>query len=153
MIIFMRPSLFGGGIQATVFDGKEYISTVSAGTRIAYQTNPGKHMFMVIGESADFMRAELLPNKTYYSLVTPRFGVWKARFSFEPINIGVKQSQLQEYLDETKLYEPAGAAGQQWARENSTSIDEKHSEYLQKWNSKHEKDKQTLQMGSYRSFP
>ena len=59
-IVFIRASNYGAAVQATIYDGKEYIGTVSGMTKVAYHTEPGEHMFMVIGESADFMQATLL---------------------------------------------------------------------------------------------
>ena len=62
-VIFMRPSFFGGAIQSSVFDATdnkdELIGIVSAGTKVRYVTQSGEHLFMVIGENADFMRAYL----------------------------------------------------------------------------------------------
>jgi hypothetical protein len=135
LVVFIRDSAFGGAIQSTVYDGEQYISTVSSGTRVAYQASPGEHMFMVIGESADFMKANLLAGKTYYATVDPRMGVWKARFSFIPIRKDTPFSDIQNMLDSTDLMEP-NAEGFQWAKENAADIRAKRLEYLAKWNAK-----------------
>ena len=78
-IIFMRPYFFGGAIQSSVFDvttqENKLVGIVSAYKKVAYKTTPGKHMFMVVSESADFMPAEFEGRKTYYALVIPRIGV------------------------------------------------------------------------------
>ena len=77
-------------IQSTVFDvtddAPRMVGIVSAKTKIAYEVAPGEHHFMVVSEAADFMRADLAAGKTYYALVTPRMGVWRARFSLLPPN-------------------------------------------------------------------
>ena len=135
LVVFIRDSAFGGAIQSSVFDGETYISTVSSGTRVAYQATPGEHMFMVIGESADFMKANLLAGKTYYATVDPRMGVWKARFSFIPIRKGKPFSEIQSMLDSTDLMEP-NAEGFQWAKDNAADIRAKRLEYLAKWKAK-----------------
>ncbi len=132
LVVFMRTSIVGGAIQASVYDDDQYISTVSAGTRIAYQATPGEHMFMVIGESADFMKATLTEGKTYYALVTPRIGLWKARFSFRPIHKDKPWSEIDEMVKDTDLMTP-NADGHQWAKDNAQSIQDKKAEYLQKW--------------------
>lgn len=55
---------------------------------------------MVVSEAADFMDAELETGKTYYALVTPRLGVWKARFSLRPMTaVELDGQQLREWLD------------------------------------------------------
>jgi hypothetical protein len=145
LVYFTRPSFFGGAIQATVYDGQQYIATVSAGTHVAYQANPGKHMFMVIGESADFMQADLLPDKTYAAVVQARMGVWKARFSFEPVNGPIPP----DFIQGTKQV-VTNDEGRQWAKENESSIKEKYAEYLQKWQAKPDAEKQTLRADSGR---
>lgn len=101
MIVFMRPSGFGFGIQSSVFrvvvPAPDLAGIVAAKMKVAYQVNPGEHLFMVIGESADFMSAEVEGDKTYYALVTPRMGVWKARFLLKPVK---RPDQNREQPDE-----------------------------------------------------
>lgn len=85
VVVFIRPSIVGGAIQSSVFDlvgnDEKLVGIVSSHTKVAYATTPGQHLFMVIGENADFMAAELSADRQYYALVTPRMGWWKARFS------------------------------------------------------------------------
>ena len=151
MVVFMRPSNFGGAIQSTIYDGKKYISTVSAGTRAAYQADPGEHMFMVIGESADFMKATLDVGKTYYAIVAARFGVWKARFSFKPVRRTESKEQIDGWLGSTKLME-ANEEGLQWAKQQESDIADKWLSYVDKWKAKDQaaRDAQTLFAGDGR---
>ena len=150
MVVFMRPSSFGGAILSTVYDGMDYIGTVPANTKFAYQTEPGEHMFMVIGESADFMKADLAADKTYYARVAARMGVWKARFSFIPYN-GGSEEELQTWINSTKPM-VMNEKGKIWAEQNAESIKEKHDKYLPEWEQKSEelRDRQTLLKSSGR---
>ncbi|MDQ5916488.1 MAG: hypothetical protein QG584_2382 [Pseudomonadota bacterium] len=88
VVVFMRPSGLGFAIQSSVFeiknDAPSLVGIVAAKTKVAHRVPAGKHLYMVVGESADFMTAELAPNKTYYAYVSPRMGMWKARFALEP---------------------------------------------------------------------
>lgn len=147
LVIFARTTAFGGAIQATLYDNDEYIGTISANTKIAYQASPGKHMFMVIGESADFMEADLAAGKTYYAGVIVRPGIWKARFSFHPNNGQVSDEELKNWISGTKLVEP-NDKGWQWASQNAESVQKLKAEYLPEWNSKKESDKQRLHRSS-----
>lgn len=149
LVIFMRPSFYGGAIQATVFDDTKYIATVSAGTHVAYQAEPGKHTFMVVSEAADFMDADLQAGKTYYSLVEARMGFWRARFSLKAVNSDVSTTQIAEWLTETKRMEP-NAEGRKWALENQGSIDAKKVEYIQKWMAKSASERPILLKSSGR---
>ena len=147
LVVFARTTSFGGAIQATLYDNDEYIGTISADTKIAYQAEPGKHMFMVIGESADFMEADLMAGKTYYSGVIVRPGFWKARFSFHPNNRQISDKELKNWISGTKLVEP-NDKGQQWASQNAKSIKKLKDKYLPAWNAKKESDKQRLHRSS-----
>ena len=77
-IVFLRSSILGSAIQAVVYDatdgGAEFIGILSNGKKLAHTVQPGKHVFMVVSEAADFMEAELLGGKTYYAMITPRMG-------------------------------------------------------------------------------
>ena len=148
MVVFMRPSDFGGAIQSSVFEIKdetpELIGIVSANTMVSYQLEPGNHLFMVIGESADFMSAELLADKTYYALVTPRMGVWKARFSLKPIHAAdLGSEEFDDWFGQCGLMEntPASTA---WAQENANSIFSKYTEYYADWLEKDESERPRL---------
>lgn len=147
LVIFVRPSMLGGAVQSTIYDGDNYIGTLSMHTQIAYQATPGTHMFMVVGESADFMRAELLPNKTYYAEVILRPGVWKARFSFRPQNGQIPKKDVEDWLGSNRQVE-VNDAGRKWAQEHAADIQAKKAKYLAKWQSKPEADKQTLNANS-----
>jgi hypothetical protein len=147
LVYFMRPSSFGGAIQATLYDDDIYIGTISAGTHVPYQARPGRHLFMVIGESADFMQADLLAGKTYYAEVIPRLGVWKARFSLRPQNGQIAGSDIDGWLSTTRQVR-VNDEGRKWAEENAADIKQKKAEYLPKWNGKGEADKQILHAGS-----
>jgi hypothetical protein len=148
MVVFMRPSGLGFAIQSSVFeivgDTPSLIGIVAAKKKVSYQLEPGKHLFMVIGESADFMSAELEPNKTYYALVTPRMGVWKARFSLKPIHADeLISSEFEEWLKDCEWVEKSPATDS-WFAANIASIQSKHQEYFAKWMSKDEEKRPKL---------
>ena len=137
LVVFMRPSNFGGAVQSSVFEIKEgdpeLIGIVSANTKVAYQAEPGEHLFMVIGESADFMSAELEAGKTYYALVTPRMGVWKARFSLDPVHAAELGSEdFDDWFGQCTWMENTPAS-EGWARENANSIYSKYTKYYADW--------------------
>lgn len=152
-IVFMRPSSYGGAIQSSVYhlnNGKEeFIGIVSTGTKVAYNVPPGEQLFMVVAENADFMIAHMLPNKTYYALVSPRIGMWKARFSLLPIHndpaakYNLNGEEFIKWMASTKFVELA-ASGRTWYQENAASVAEKRADYLVKWNRMLPEDKASL---------
>lgn len=144
-VVFVRSSMFGGAIQSSVFDvsgdDTKFIGILSAGKKIAYTVEPGKHVFMVVSEAADFMEAEMIGGKTYYAMVTPRMGAWKARFSMYPVRNGSPgefqygSDKFQSWLSGTELSEntPASHA---WAEENHADILSKQADYWVVWQQK-----------------
>lgn len=147
LVTFMRPSSFGGAVQSYLYDGEKYIGTISAGTRMCYQAEAGEHMFMIAGESTDFLRATLAPNKTYYVNVAPRMGVWTARFSLRPMNGQVSQEKIDQWVKASKEVK-VNEKGEQWALKNQAKIMKSKNKYLPEWNEKPEQDKQTLLLES-----
>lgn len=148
LVIFMRPSGMAYAIQCSVFDitggENEFVGIVSAKKKVAYQTYPGEHMFMVVGESADFMKAYLEAGKTYYALVTPRMGVWKARFSLNPIHKEeLTSDKFDKWVTGCKYVENTEAS-YDWARGNAPSIQSKKKKYIEKFDEKPDSKKAVL---------
>lgn len=142
LVVFMRPSSFGGAIQSSVYDTRgddnDFIGVVSARTKLAYQAFPGHHLFMVVAEYSDFMNADLVAGKTYYVLVRPRPGIWKARFSLIPIHRdpGAKYSSasvaFRRWQSATSYVVPKPAA-MRWYATHKDDITAKQAAYLAKW--------------------
>ena len=96
---------------------------------------------MVVGESADFLKANLTETKTYYSIVSPRIGFWKARFSLHPVrnvqNAKFKydSKEFVEMQSDSKFVK-SGVKANDWALKNAASINKKLTSYLPKWKQK-----------------
>ncbi len=140
LVVFMRPSGFAFAIQSSVFEVKDgkpsLVGILAAKKKVAYQVEPGKHLFMVLSESADFMSAELKPDKTYYALVTPRMGMWKARFSLKPVHRAeLHTSQFDDWLEACEWVEKS-ADSDTWADANMADIKNKYEEYYEVWMNK-----------------
>lgn len=141
-VVFIRSAFVGQAIQASVYDvtsgAPEFIGIVSNDTKISYMTSPGEHMFMVVGESADFLKASVVEGKTYYTVVSPRMGFWKARFSMHPVRnddtakFKYDSKDFKEMLADSKFVK-SGPKAEQWAINNSNSISSKMNKYLPEW--------------------
>jgi hypothetical protein len=144
-VIFLRPSSFGGAIQAGLFEATggdlKFIGISSTGTRVVYDVAPGPHRFMVYSEAADFMEAKLAPGKTYYAVSTPRMGAWKARFSLWPVKakssneFNHQNKDVATWVEKGKWVENT-PEGEQWFKANLAKIKATHDEYLPVWNQK-----------------
>ncbi len=155
LIVFMRPSALGAAVQATLYDVTssevQFIGVSSYETKIPYYVEPGSHTFMVVGESADFMQANVEAGKTYYAVVSPRMGFWKARFSLKP----VRGSGADEFTvtskafanwDKSCQFVSKNASAEAWYSENIADIKAKRAKYWPAWQSKpaEEQMQQTL---------
>lgn len=147
-IIFMRPNSMAFGIQSSLFEiidnEPSILSIVAAKKKVSHSFNPGKHLFMIVGESADFMYADLQANKIYYTLVTPRMGLWKARFSLKPLTTTeLNSKEFQEWLSDSQVVE-SNADTKIWAKDNKESIKEKYLDYYEDWMKKDESKRPKL---------
>ena len=137
MVVFMRPSGLGYAVQSSVFEVKDnqalLVGIVAAKTKVAHQATPGKHLFMAIGESADYMEADLLPDRTYYVQVSPRMGLWKARFSLDPVSGATVDSGVFKNEFAECGWVEKNEQSDAWARENMPSVLEKHAKYFKDW--------------------
>ena len=149
LVVFMRPSGFGFAIQSSVFEVEDkqsasLIGILAAKTKLAYQVEPGRRLFMVIGENADFMSANLEANRTYYAQVAPRMGLWKARFALEPVpRKQLDTSDLRGSLEDCRWVQKT-AESENWAMSNMASIQSKRAEYYKEWADKPESERPQL---------
>ena len=148
MVVFMRPSGVGAAVQASVFELKgtqpAMAGILASKTKVAYQADPGKRLFMVIGENADFLEADLLPGRTYYAYVSPRIGMWKARFVFEPKRRqDLDAADFITALNEARWVEVTPQSDA-WMAGNLASIQTKRNEYFNEWQSKPEAERPGL---------
>ncbi len=89
-IVFFRATSFGGAVQAPIVEATEdgtlsFVAVVSAGKKYLHRTTPGKHLYVVGGESSDLLEANMEAGKTYYVYISPHIGWVKARFAFDPV--------------------------------------------------------------------
>jgi hypothetical protein len=148
LIVFIRPSGMAYAVQSSVFelvdDYPELVGIVAAKKKVAYHLDPGEHLFMVIGEAADFMTAEVQAGKTYYALVTPRMGAWKARFSLKPVHKNETDSeQFTDWVNGCRWVEKTPES-QQWADTHMADIRAKQQRYMDVWMQKAESDRPKL---------
>ncbi|RRJ83233.1 hypothetical protein [Aestuariirhabdus litorea] len=146
---FFRSSFVGSAIAASVYDvtGEEveFLGILNNDTRIIVDRPPGKRTFMVVSEAADYMHAELDPGLTYYSIITPRMGMWKARFSMWPVRNGaageyqIDSSEFAEWMRETQVMGLSSKA-RGWFELNKEDVLEKHAKYWPVWLKKSPQD-------------
>lgn len=166
LVFFVRPSQTardargGGEGVAAIYSGEEFSGLLSPNTHLAVQLPPGNHTFMAIGENTsflrakaqgeapDFVRGELLANRTYYIKVQPRSdGLMAARFSMEAHNGQFVASDLSAWTKSGQ--QQVNQRGRTWARENEQRLGDLRRYFLPRWEAlmardRREADKHTL---------
>ncbi len=146
LVIFMRPRGAAFNTHAIVYDGNKLIGTVPYNSKLPFMAEPGKHIFMVISESADFMQADLKAGKTYYAQVIARMGWWRARFSLLPIHKKeLETERVRGWIAKSQFVKNAESL-YEWDRHNKPSILEKQETYFPVWQSKSDADKPYLRL-------
>ncbi|HDZ01474.1 MAG TPA: hypothetical protein ENH52_08435 [Nitrospirae bacterium] len=144
LVYFIRPNTLGFGIHAAVYDDDNFIGFVPYNQKLPYMAEPGEHLFMVVSEAADFMKADLLPGKTYYVRVVPRMGAWRARFSLAPVTKDqLKTDKVRKQIEKATLIKNNDSA-YKWASDNHDSVLKKKAVYFKKWQSKDEDQRPVL---------
>ena len=131
-VVFMRSSMVAAAIGCDLFEvvngGLKFIGQLPTGNKVAYETTPGKKVFMAYGTAADFMLADLSPGKTYYSIVRPNWGT--GGFAPTPIR-DLKAKDSQEWISGTKRIEPNPKEAEAWFAENKQRLQGIYADY---WN-------------------
>jgi len=133
--VFLRPSGWGSMTQSSVFEVTDpaesvLVGIVAAKMKLAYRTTPGHHVFMSVGENADFMDARLEAGKVYYASLIAGPG-YKARFLLKPVHAD-QRGDVAGWLAETSWVETTRDS-QRWADDNEVSIAKKRAHFWPDW--------------------
>jgi hypothetical protein len=138
LIFFVRPERFGGSDICFLWDDAWYVGTLKEDEHIAYVTKPGLHLFAVTSEAADFMEAELLPDRTYYAIVRRRFGLVHERFSFIPAADTEKIREAKKIVAGTPQVRP-NQKGLAWERGKRETHARLRMRFFPMWEGKSER--------------
>jgi hypothetical protein len=138
LIVFVRPSDPLSAVQASLFrltiGDPELVGILAAKTVVAYQTEPGTHLFMsvVFGGKTEFMTADLRADKTYYVMVKALVvGFGNNRCYLTPVErAGTTRENLQGLLKNSRQVEKTFES-EDWVRKNMADIRARASSYNQ----------------------
>jgi hypothetical protein len=133
VVIFLAPKGYPAPVFEVFDDRDDFIGFVDRKTKVARRVPPGTHLFMVVGESADFLRADVAAGRTYYARVAPRMGWWVPRFSLLPIKgAELSSERFAEWEREAQLVEK-NARADTWVEPRMVRIANKRQANLAKW--------------------
>ncbi len=162
-ITFMRSSstLAGGNVAAAIYDvtdgTPQFIGLLPNDRKLAIATKIGKRRFMVYSaEASDFMEADLMDGKAYYTMVTPRSGAMSFRFSFRPIrNTSVGEfsfahPKFMRWINDTVRVENTDGAIT-WATQKNGDVISQMKTYWPQWQNKpaSERAEQTINASDF----
>ena len=140
LILFIRPPKNKGHwIKSTVYekldDGTvEFLSVHTAGTYSVHPVASGKHVFAVVGESADFIEVHAQGGSIYPVIIKVRFGVWKARFTpFSGCPNSEYWPQIAKWLTRSQKVTLKRAEADIWFSANVKSVRGKVEKYWPRW--------------------
>lgn len=86
MVYFTRVDQMGFLINFKYFDGEKYLGKFNHGKYLAYECEPGKHLFWAKSENVHFVEADLEADKIYVIDSEPQMGAFKAGVKLIPFN-------------------------------------------------------------------
>ncbi len=107
MVTFIRSGFVGKAIQFGIWDSEKWVGVLASDSYIQYKASPGQHLFLARAENWSCVEADLEGGKSYFIIVKPRMGVWKARVVMDPVNKGddISEEKINKWL--TKLHPTA----------------------------------------------
>lgn len=85
LVYFTRTGFMGGAINFKYFDGEKYLGKFNSGKYLAYECEPGKHLFWAKSENFDFLEADLEAGKVYIVQSLVKMGAMKAAVNLVPL--------------------------------------------------------------------
>jgi len=147
-IVFFRTSMFGGAISSPLVEisdnegNNTLVGILGPKEKMIKYVEPGEHTFMIVGESGDFMKANVEAGKIYYSIIRPRLGFWKSRFSLTPFKVNpehadfyIDGTSLKSLLKECSFTQPSDKAFT-WHKSKALELQAVYKEYYPTWQKK-----------------
>jgi hypothetical protein len=114
MVLFVRPSSWGGSAFADILDENgRFIGRTSGGAHFAVVVPPGPHMFAIWGENTDAVQVDVAPGRIYFVEVGITPGWITAQFHLYAITPRASTwGKRDEWVGSTKQMrpDPAGQA-------------------------------------------
>ncbi len=96
LVYFMRPSSSAFAIKFKLYDNEVLVDKLGHSNYIAYECDPGEHIFVLKSENTDYLEANLEANKVYLVECEVQPGIITARVAFNPISPQHKKFENKE---------------------------------------------------------
>lgn len=114
LVVFVRPSGWGGGAFADIIDENgRFVGRTSGEAHFATPVPPGPHLFAIWGENTDAVQVDVAPGKIYFVEVAITPGWLSAQFHLYAITpTGPTWEKRDEWVRNTRQMQPDVAGGQ-----------------------------------------
>jgi hypothetical protein len=133
------PKKLGSAIKATLYEKRDdesldFLAVYTRATYLTHTVTPGKYIFAVVGESADFIEVNVSGGKVYPVIIKPRMGAWKARFSaFSGCPGSTDWPQLGKWLKKSTRVTLIDEEADEWFASHGDSVRSKVENNWPKW--------------------
>jgi len=153
LVYFVRSNSMGFLINFKYFDGEKYLGKFNHGKYLAYECEPGKHLFWAKSENVDFIEAELEVGKTYIIDSEPQMGAFKAGVKLIPFNndplsfknekkYNKKKNNLIECITSGELYK----ISEEDKKDQEADLKDLISRSMEKYNKLKSKNEETTKL-------
>jgi len=151
LVVFVRPSSWGGGAYADILDENgRFVGRTSGGAHFATVATPGPHMYAIWGENTDAVQVDVAPGHIYFVEVGITPGWVTAQFHLYAITPKTPTwGNRDEWVRSTKQMR-VDPAGQQLFAGRDADVAERlrrAREHLQKYAGTPEQDKHFIAQG------
>lgn len=137
LVYFTRTGFMGSAINFKYFDGEKYLGKFNSGKYLAYECEPGKHLFWAKSENFDFLEADLEPGKIYIVQSLVKMGAMKAAVNLVPLTKSDEDYQKTKEKLIKLISNPDKEYKLQQGKElEETELKELNSKSVEKYNEK-----------------
>ena len=155
MVYFVRTTSLGFLINFKYFDNEKYLGKFNYGKYIAYECEPGKHLFWSKSENIDFIEAELEANKIYIIDSEPQMGAIKAGVKLVPFvdNVSNFKNEKKYLKTRNNIISSITEKKEFILNKDSSDQDDQESDYtslikksIERYNERKSKNKEITQI-------
>jgi len=140
--------------EVTNFERIKFIGSISNEHKIAYLTDPGTKLFMSVSHSpynkADFMKANVIEGKTYFSMVVPNWGTggfWLIPFRNDyTADFNYNRPAFAKWLANTKLLLKKPTKADVYFEDKVSNFNKIYKRFRARWEKKSPEEKQKFTM-------
>ena len=149
LIYFTRTGFIGGAINFKYFDGEKYLGKFNSGNYLAYECEPGKHLFWAKSENFDFLEANVEAGKVYIVQSLVKVGGMKAGVDLVPL----AKSDEDYQKNREKLFKLINNPDKEYKLEagkelDATELKEINNKSVEKYNEKKQEAGQVLTLSA-----